>query len=220
MADNRRRPLRVGAPLRPRQAAADTKYGTVENTVAIEQEGGHADVPLSDVGHRAGLFRDTDFVDDAAADAYRCPGDQTLRFISQCDRTQRRVDEAPAAACRTRALKAQCTTSRRGRRVGRSLDETYLERVRGDHATEPDAKAMRKRQVWVEPLFAEAKDWHGLRRFRLRGLEKVSTQAQLVAAGQNPKRLLRRWGWGRRPWPNGAAGVVLPAPSPAAVALR
>jgi hypothetical protein len=28
---------------------------------------------------------------------------------------------------------------------------------------------MRKRQVWVEPLFAEAKDWHGLRRFCLSG---------------------------------------------------
>jgi hypothetical protein len=27
--------------------------------------------------------------------------------------------------------------------------------------------------VWVEPLFTEAKDWHGLRRFRLRGLERV-----------------------------------------------
>jgi hypothetical protein len=26
----------------------------------------------------------------------------------------------------------------------------------------------------------------------------------LVAAGQNLKRLLKTWGWGRRPWPNGA----------------
>jgi transposase len=206
--------------LRPRQVAADAKYGTVENIVAIEQEGIHAYVPLSDVGHRAGLFRDADFVYDAVADAYRCPGDQTLRFISQCDRTQRRVYEAPAAACRTCELKAQCTTSRRGRRVGRSLDETYLDRVRGYHATEPYARAMRKRKVWVEPLFAEAKDWHGLRRFRLRGLEKVNIQAQLIAAGQNLKRLLSRYGWGRRPWPNGAAGVLLPAPTPAAVSPR
>ena len=71
---------------------------------------------------------------------------------------------------------AQCTTSQRGRRVGRSLDEDYLDRVRGYHETEPYAKAMRKRKVWVEPLFAEAKDWHGLRRFRLRGLDKVNTR--------------------------------------------
>ena len=93
--------------------------------------------------------------------------------------------------------------------MGRSLDEAYLDRVRGYHATEPYAKAMRKRQVWVEPLFAEAKDWHGLRRFRLRGLEKVNGEALLIAAGQNLKRLLSRRGWGRRPFPSGAAGVVL-----------
>jgi DDE family transposase len=86
--------------------------------------------------------------------------------------------------------------------------------VRDYHATEPYAKAMRKRQVWVEPLFAEAKAWHGLRRFRLRGLEKVNGEALLIAAGQNLKRLLSQWGWGRRPFPSGAAGAMLSALSP------
>ena len=49
---------------------------------------------------------------------------------------------------------------------------------------------MRKRRVWVEPLFAEAKDRHGLRRFRLRRLEKVNIETLLVVSGQNVKRLL------------------------------
>ena len=44
--------------------------------------------------------------------------------------------------------------------------------------------------MWVEPLFGEAKDWHGARRFRLRRLEKVNPEALLIAAGQNIKRLL------------------------------
>ena len=68
----------------------------------------------------------------------------------------------------------------------------------------------------MEPLFAEAKDWHGLRRFRLRGAEKVNIQAQIIAAGQNLKRLLSARGWGRRPWPGGAPGVTLPTPRPTA----
>ena len=46
----------------------------------------------------------------------------------------------------------------------------------------------------MEPLFAEAKEWHGLRRFRQRGLEKVNSEALLIAAGQNLKPLLSRWG--------------------------
>ena len=49
-----------------------------------------------------------------------------------------------------------------------------------------------------------------VRRFRLRGLQKVNGEALLIAAGQNLKRLLSRWGWGRRPFPNGSLGVVLP----------
>jgi len=194
-----------------RQITGDTKYGTVENIAAIEHEQIRAYFPLSAVGQRAGMFGEHDFVYDAVADTYRCPGDQTLRFLSDCQTTRRRIYAAPAAACASCALRPQCTTSKRGRRVGRNLDETYLDRVRGYHDTEAYARAMRKRKVWVEPLFAEAKDWHGLRRFRLRGLEKVNVEALLIAAGQNLKRLLSRWGWGRRPFPSGAAGIVLPA---------
>jgi hypothetical protein len=74
--------------------------------------------------------------------------------------------------------------------VSRSFDEAYLDMVRAYHLTEPYKKAMRKRKVWVEPMFAEAKCWHGLRRFRLRRLERVNIEALLTAAGQNLKRLL------------------------------
>ena len=186
---------------------------------AIEGQHIRAYFPLSEVGHRPGLFRDTDFAYEPETKAYRCPAGETLRFLSQGRTTRRRVYEAPAAACAACALRAECTTAKRGRRVGRRLDEDDLDRVRRDHATEPYAKVMRKRKVWVEPLFAEAKDWHGLRRFRLRGLPKVNGEALLIATGQNLKRLLSRWGWGRRPWPSGAAGLVLPAPSLAPAAL-
>ncbi len=74
--------------------------------------------------------------------------------------------------------------------MSRSLEEEHLERVRAYRDTEPYRKAIRKRAVWVEPLFGEAKDWHGSRRFRLRTLEKVNAEALLIAAGQNIKRLL------------------------------
>jgi hypothetical protein len=68
--------------------------------------------------------------------------------------------------------------------------------------------------VWVEPLFAEAKQWHGLGRFRLRGLANVNIEALLVATGQNLKRWLQAAGWGRRGLPGMAAAV--PAVTPAA----
>jgi transposase len=196
--------------LRPRQVTGDTTYGTTENIVAVEDAGIRAYVPLPDFDHRTAFFGREAFTYDANIDVYHCPGGQALRFRKHKYTERTRVYQAPAAACHACSLKPQCTDSATGRQVRRSVDEAYLERVRGYHATAEFAKAMRKRQVWVEPLFAEAKAWHGLRRFRLRGLEKVNGEALLIAAGQNLKRLLSRWGWGRRPFPTGAAGVVLP----------
>ena len=113
------------------------------------------------------------------------------------------------AICNACPVKAKCTTSDHGRKVQRSFYDEYLEKVRGYHATEAYKKAIRKRQVWVEPLFAEAKEWHGLRRLRLRGLLNANIQGLLIAAGQNLKRFLAATGWGRRHAPCGSL-VALP----------
>jgi hypothetical protein len=40
---------------------------------------------------------------------------------------------------------------------------------------------MSKRAFWVKPLFGEAKDFHRLRRFRLRGLLKVNIEGVMIA---------------------------------------
>lgn len=123
-----------------------------------------------------------------------------------------------AAVCNVCPVKAACTTSNSGRMIHRSIYAEDFERVRAYHDTPAYRKAMRKRKVWVEPLFGEAKQWHGLEQFRLRGLVKVNGEALLTAAGQNLKRLLSWRGWSRHPWPGGAAGVRLePAPARAAV---
>jgi hypothetical protein len=78
------------------------------------------------------------------------------------------------------------------------------------HQTTAYKKAYQKRKVWVEPLFGEGQQWHGLKRFRLRGLAKVNCEGVMTATGQNLKRLLSWRGWGRRHFPGAAHGVVLP----------
>jgi transposase len=201
--------VRFRRKLHPRQVTGDTTYGTVENIVALEDAGIRAYLPLPDFEARTHFFGKGAFAYDAAADVYHCPQGEILRFRTHKHTERVRVYRAPAAACATCPLRSHCTDSRRGREVTRSLDEATRERVRGYHATAAYAKAMRKRQVWVEPLFAEAKDWHGLRRFRLRGLDNVNSEGLLIAAGQNLKRWLAATGWGRRHGPCGRL-VVLP----------
>ncbi len=94
------------------------------------------------------------------------------------------------AAVERAGIRAYVPLTKTGRQVLRYFDEAYVDRVRAYRGTFPYEKALRKRRVWVEPLFDEAKDRHGLRRFRLRRLEKVNMETLLIAAGQNVKRLL------------------------------
>jgi hypothetical protein len=189
----------------PDQVTGDTTYGTAEIIVALEHQHIRPYVPLPDFDQRTEFFGQRDFRYEAERDVYICPAGSELRPLPS-GATDRFIQyRGRPKVCNACPLKAQCTTSTTGRRLSRSRDEASLERVRASHQTEAYQKAMRKRKVWVEPLFAEAKDWHGLRRFRLRRLWRVNCEALLIAAGQNLKRLLSKRGWGRRPLPSGAA---------------
>jgi hypothetical protein len=190
----------------PDQVTADTTYGTVENIVPIEDAGIAAYLPLPDWDQRTSYFGASSFSYDPQTDTYQCPNGQTLR--RETARYTEIVYRTDRGVCDTCSLKPQCTTSKEGRRIHRSMDEDYLDRVRAYHQTEPYQKAMRKRKVWVEPIFAEAKLWHGMRRFRLRRLWRVSTEALMIASVQNLKRLLDP----PRPRRTPASGMAAPVP--------
>jgi Transposase DDE domain len=176
--------------LHPHSVTGDAAYATTENIAAIEKAGIRAYTALVDHEKRTSLFGKDAFTYDAEKDLYTCPRGELLRRRGYDHRERSIRYAANAATCNSCPLKARCTKSSHGRWIRRSFEEAYLERVRAYRDTEPYRKAIRKRAVWVEPLFGEAKDWHGLRRFRLRGLQKVNAEALLIAAGQNIKRLL------------------------------
>src|SRR5918994_5280925 len=176
--------------LRPYSVTGDAAYGTVENVAAVEKAGMRAYMVLPKHDERGPFFSKNEFAYDAARDLYICPQGEALHRKGR-DYKERSIRYAARPyACNSCPFKARCTKSDKGRWLRRSFDEEYLQRVRGYRDTEPYRKALRKRQVWVEPLFAEAKDWHGLRRFRLRGLDKGNGEALLIAAGEKPERPL------------------------------
>ncbi len=195
--------------LLPSQVTGDTTYGTAEIIAAVEDEGIKAYVPLPDFDSRTSYLGRSEFIYDQDRDEYRCPQGQVLHRHT-AKYTERVVAyQAEASSCNACPIKGKCTPSDRGRIVHRPFEQEYLDRVRGYHETQAYKKAMRKRQVWVEPLFGEGKQWHGLDRFRLRRLRRVNIEATLIASGQNLKRLLSWRGWGRRNLPGGAAGVAV-----------
>jgi Transposase DDE domain len=185
----------------PRQFTGDTTYGTAEIITALEQQRIRPYVPLPDFDQRTEFFGQRDFHYDRERDHYICPNGAELHLLPSGGTDQFKQYRAKASVCNACPLKSQCTTSNTGRKLSRHVAEEAFERVRAFHQTGAYKKAMNKRKVWVEPLFAEAKDWHGMRRFRLRELWRVNIEALMKAAGQNLKRLLKKRGWGRRPFP-------------------
>lgn len=193
--------------LHPKRVVGDTTYGTVDNIRALEQLGIRAYVPVRVFEEKTPYYAPNRFIFDAARDEYRCPQGQPLRRRATSYTTEAVMYQAEATTCLACPVKDACTPGTNGRMIDRSFYAGSLERVRAFHATPAYQQAMRKRAVWVEPLVGEAKDWHGLRRFWLRGLWKVNCVSVLVAAGQNLKRWLTTTGWGRRHGPAGSLAL-------------
>jgi transposase len=200
--------------LRPARAIADSAYGTGENLRIREEELNiRALMPVVDAEKPGPFYKQQAFRYDAERDLYVCPQGTELRPSGGNPEKRVWTYQAPAVACQACPVREHCTASTQGRALRRHFDEEYRARVRAYQGTPAYEKAMRKRAVWVEPLFGEAKDWHGLRRFRLRGLANVNIEGLCIAAGQNLKRYLAAKGWGRRPTPSGGRLAPLPLPT-------
>lgn len=177
--------------LKPKIAVGDTKFGTIPNIVGLERVGILAYLPMTDFGGRNGFFAPEQFQYDGERDVYVCPQGQVLKRYAERKREEVILYRVKPKICNRCPVKAHCTNSQSGRHIFRSIFQEYIDRVRRYAQTEDFKKALRKRQVWVEPLFAEAKQWHQETRFRLRGLHQVNMQGVFTAAGQNLKRWLR-----------------------------
>jgi transposase len=175
----------------PKLAVGDTKYGTVPNIVGLEERGIKAYLPTSDFSNRTRFYSAKLFQYDAEKDHYICPQGQVLPLVSRRTSEQVLLYKPKAQICNACPVKAKCTGSKSGRHIFRSFFQEYLDKVETYRQTEAYLKAIRKRSLWVEPLFGEAKEFHGLRRFRLRRLRKVNIEGVMVAAGQNLKRLIK-----------------------------
>ena len=177
--------------LRPHHVTGDSVYGTIPNLKAIENAGIRAYMPAIDYtwGKRT-LFRKDDFAYDPERDFYVCPAGEVLRNTGARKKLRLTRYVADPAVCNACPLKSRCTEGKSGRAVNRNFDEEYFERVKGYYGLAAYKKAMRKRKVWIEPMFAEAKRWHGMERVSLRTLERVNAEVLVTASGQNIKRLL------------------------------
>ena len=183
--------IRFRWKIQPKLGVGDTKYGTVPNIVGLEERGIKAYLPTSDFSQRTKYYSAKLFQYDAEKDHYICPQGQILPLVSRRTSEQVLLYKPKAEICNACPVKSQCTGSKSGRHIFRSFFQEYLDKAEAYRHTEAYLRALRKRSLWVEPLFGEAKEFHQLRRFRLRRLRKVNIEGVMVAAGQNMKRLIK-----------------------------
>ncbi len=199
--------------IHPRFAVGDSRYGTVENIVGLFADGLLPYLPRT-AFHKPSKYPYERFRYDAQQDVYVCPQGHLLRRGGFDRDHQTIIYQASVRACRSCPVRRDCTTARlKGRRISRSVFQADLDRAAALRQTPAFAKALRKRAVWVEPLFGEAKQWHGLARFRLRRLWRVNIQALLIASVQNLKRLLNPR-YPHQPSPPAPVAAALAIPRP------
>jgi transposase len=191
----------------PEAVCADSGYATGANREALETRGIRLVSPPPPRSQRtsANTFPVDAFVYDQSRDSFRCPAGQELCFvgITTTERRQRhrrrRVYRAARGVCQACSLRGRCTKS-----AQRTLRITPHHRALLDlehDATTSSFKALyRARAPVIEGVFAEAKQWHGLRRAWRRGLSNMRTQCHLIAAVLNFKRLAAALGPLRRCW--------------------
>ncbi|WP_115996081.1 IS1182 family transposase [Cohnella lupini] len=136
-----------------------------------------------------GLFHKHEFQYDADQNQYTCPQKQALIY-STTDRHGYRHYVSDPKQCAACPMLDKCTRSRNKRKViTRHVWEDSKERVRLNRLSKSGKKLYRKRKETIERSFADAKELHGFRYFRLRGIRNVTEQALMTATVQNMKKI-------------------------------
>lgn len=148
-----------------------------------------------------GMLAKKSFTYEAEADGYRCPEGQLLGYATT-DRTGYRHYKSDPAICKTCSLLASCTTNAKAERtLTRHVWQDARERADSYRLTPWGKRIYKRRKETVERSFADAKQLHGHRYARFRGLLAVKVQCLLAAAAQNIKKIALALTTSRPPQP-------------------
>ncbi len=139
--------------------------------------------------HKKGYFYKREYIYDAKTDVYICPAEQRISY-NTTNRIGYREYKSNPKVCKRCPLLMQCTRSANHTKVlTRHVWQDNKERIDQHRKTDAGKKIYARRKQTVERSFADAKQLHGHRYARLRGLDKVKEQCLLAAACQNMKKI-------------------------------
>lgn len=134
-------------------------------------------------------FKKKDFSYDKTRDTYRCPNGQELIYKTTSRDGYREYHSAPKE-CAFCPVRVDCTQSKNMKKViTRHIYTDALDRANKMRLSSYGKKTYRRRSETVERSFADAKQHHGHRYARFRGLANVQMQCWMAAAAQNIKKI-------------------------------
>jgi hypothetical protein len=195
----------------PQQALADGGYTSRGNIVAMARagidligpplEGQVQKQTLYQIRGVAPEYRPEAFAFDAGANQYTCPEGKFLRYKTRQALTGQTkytyaADQQDCGAC---AQKPRCCpTSKQGRLLVRAEDGPEVAAFRAKMETEEAKILYRKRGAVAEFPNLVIKERFGLRRFSVRGLQKVGVEALWVCLTFHVQQWIRLC-WRRQP---------------------
>jgi len=139
--------------------------------------------------HRDGYFHKRQYVYHAQTDSYRCPAGQIIHFRGT-NRNGYREYASDPRQCASCPQRPQCTQSKNHQKlITRHVWQDFKEQIDANRLTDLGKRLYAPRKETVERSFADAKELHGHRYARFRGLSKVQAQCLLSAACQNMKKM-------------------------------
>jgi transposase len=144
--------------------------------------------PQSREAKRRGIFEQKQFRYDQQRDLYVCPQGEELRFRSKKNERGKEFKVYKTKACAGCPLRAQCTTSKYGRKLVRWVDQEVIERLQARNRGRPELLKLRK--TLAEHPFGTIKWGVDQGFFLLKGMRKVTTEFGLTVLSYNLKRVL------------------------------
>jgi len=175
----------------PQTLAADTTYGNGELLQWLDERGiaGYIRVKENPSGQPTDLYGIDQFTYVPEENCYICPEGKVLKYTGINKRNHTHVYFSTPKRCRECSQKSRCTRGKY-RTIAIHTCEPARQRAHARAQTPAFAISQRARRK-VEALFAELKNYIGLRRLRLRRMRFVREQFYLAATAQNLKRLVR-----------------------------
>src|SRR5438093_489437 len=145
-------------------------------------------------GRAPGHLRAEQFRYDQEQDLYVCPQGEELHWTKTInDRERNKKFKVYATkACAQCPLRAQCTTSKYGRKIKRWVDQGVIDRLRERIRGQPEL--LKQRKTLAEHPFGTIKRGMNQGFFLLKGISKVTTETGLTVLSYNLKRVLNIMG--------------------------